>query len=125
MLVHEALSREIIGAAMAVLNELGPGLKEKLYERALILELSARNITAETQQEYPVYYRGQLIGKLIPDLVVASKVIVDTKVIEAFHDIHFAQMIGYLTITKLELGLIINFKGPKLEWKRVVRTVTQ
>src|SRR5271155_1062430 len=90
---HEALSREIIGAAMAVLNELKPGLDEKLYENALVLELAARGHKVEQQREYPVHYRGHFIGKLVPDLIVDSKVIADPKVVSAFSDTHTAQML--------------------------------
>ena len=104
---------------MAVLNELKPGLDEKLYENALVLEPAARGHTAQQQREYPVYYRGHFIGKLIPDLIVDEKVIVDPKVVTAFNDSHTAQMIGYLNITGLEVALLLNFKNTKLEWKRV------
>jgi GxxExxY protein len=122
MLIHEEISREIIGSAILVMNTLGPGLGEKLYERALIHELQDRGLTAETQQQFDVYYKLHYIGKLIPDLLVNRLVIVDTKVVECFHDVHIAQVLGYLSITQLELGLLLNFKGPKLQWKRVVRT---
>jgi GxxExxY protein len=117
---HEELTRDIIGAAMAVLNELKPGLDEKLYENALLIELVARGHTIEQQREYPVYYRGRFIGKLIPDLIVDGKIIVDPKVATAFNDSHTAQMIGYLNITELEVALLLNFKEAKLDWKRVV-----
>ena len=93
---HEALTHDIIGAAMAVLNELKPGLDEKLYENALAIELAAAGHTAEQQREYPVHYRGQFIGKLVPDLIVDGKVIADPKVASAFNDTHVAQMLGYL-----------------------------
>jgi GxxExxY protein len=62
-----------------------------------------------------------LIGDLIPDLIVDGQVIVDLKVTDSFNQSHMRQMIGYLTITKLELALLLNFKNSKLEWKRVVR----
>jgi GxxExxY protein len=68
-----------------------------------------------------VHYRGQFIGKLIPDLIVDGKVIVDPKVVSAFNDTHTAQMLGYLNITGLEVALLLNFKDAKLQWKRVVR----
>ena len=74
-MLHEEITKDIIGAAMAVLNELKPGLDEKLYERALIIELRARGHIVEQQREYPVYYRGELIGTLRPDLIVDGKVI--------------------------------------------------
>jgi len=117
---HEELTHEIIGAAMAVLNELQPGLDEKLYEKALVLELQARGHGVEQQREYPVRYRGQLIGKLVPDLLIDGKVIADPKVATAFSDTHIAQMLGYLSITGLEVAILLNFKGAKLQWKRVV-----
>jgi|ERR1043166_701219 GxxExxY protein len=118
---HEELTGAIIGAAMAVLNELKPGLDERLYENALVIELAARAHTIEQQREYPVHYRGHFIGKLIPDLIVDGKVIVDPKVVSAFNDTHIAQMLGYLNITGLEVALLLNFKDAKLHWKRVVR----
>ena len=120
-LIHEKLSREIIGAAMNVLNEMKPGLDEKLYERAMIIELRRRGHTVQPQKKFPVFYHSELIGNLIPDLIVDDKVIVDPKVVAEFNEAHVAQMVGYLTITGLELALLLNFKSARLEWKRVVR----
>jgi GxxExxY protein len=118
---HEKLTQDIIGAAMAVLNELKPGLDEKLYENALVIELTARGHRVEQQREYPVHYRGRFIGKLVPDLIVDGQVIADPKVASAFNDTHIAQMLGYLNITSLEVALLLNFKDATLTWKRVVR----
>src|SRR5215467_3921251 len=120
-LIHEELSRDIIGAAMHVLNKMKPGLDEKLYERALVIELLKRDHAVESQKEFPVFYETELLGSLVPDLIVDEKVIVDPKVVAAFNEAHVAQMIGYLTITGLELALLLNFKSARLEWKRVVR----
>ena len=117
---HEETTKDIIGAAMAVLTALKPGLDEKLYENALVIELVARGHTVEQQSEYPVYYRGQFIGRLVPDLIVDGKVIADPKVVSAFNDTHIAQMIGYLNITGLEVALLLNFKEATLGRKRVV-----
>lgn len=119
-MLHEEITKDILGAAMAVLNELKPGLDEKLYENAMVIELRARGHTVEQQREYPVHYRGQFIGKLIPDLIVDGKVIVDPKVATAFNDSHVAQMLGYRNITGLQVALLLNFKESKLDWKRVV-----
>jgi GxxExxY protein len=119
-MLHEEITKDILGAAMAVLNELRPGLDEKLYENALVLELQARGHTVEQQKEYPVFYRGHFIGKLVPDLIVDGKVIADPKVVTAFNETHIAQMLGYLNITGLEVALLLNFKNAKLDWKRVV-----
>lgn len=107
---------------MAVLNELGPGLNEKIYENSLIIELVERGVKVETQQQFSVHYKGHFVGKLIPDLVVEGKVIVDTKVVETFVEEHFAQVFSYLAIAELELGLLLNFRNSKLIWKRIVRS---
>ena len=105
---------------MAVLNELKPGLDEKLYENALVIELIERGHKIEQQREYPVYYRGHFIGKLVPDLIVDGTVIADPKVASAFNESHIAQMLGYLNISGLEVALLLNFKEATLDWKRVV-----
>src|SRR5215472_14074201 len=105
---------------MDVLNELKPGLAEKLYERALIIELRRRRHAFQAQKEFPVLYRGEVIGSMTPDLIVDDAIIVDAKVVSAFNDAHIAQMVGYLAIAGLELALLLNFKGARLEWKRVV-----
>ncbi len=120
-LIHEELSKEIIGAAMEVLNELKPGLDEKLYENALVVELRERGHVVEQQRSFPVAYKRINVGTLIPDLIVDGKVIVDPKVVTAFNDTHIAQMTGYLAITGLRLALLLSFKSARLEWKRVVR----
>ena len=120
-MIHEDLSGKIIGAAIQVLNELKPGLDEKLYERAITIELKRRGYIVSVQRSFPVYYGGELIGNLIPDLIVNDTVIVDPKVVACFTETHMAQMIGYLNITGLDLALLINFKNARLEWKRVLR----
>ena len=117
---HEKLTEVIIGSSMKVLNEIKPGLHEKLYERALVIEIIANGIKIEQQKTHKVFYRDQEIGKLIPDLIVDNKVIIDTKTVSAFNESHIAQMLGYLSITGLEVGIIINFKYSKLQWKRIV-----
>jgi GxxExxY protein len=116
-LIYEELSEKIIGVAMNVLNE----LDEKLYERALVIELQQRGHTTEAQRRFPVFYHSELIGDLVPDLIVDNVVVVDPKVVAAFNEAHIAQMVGYLAISGLELALLLNFKSARLEWKRVVR----
>ena len=117
---HSDLTGRIIAAATAVHSCLRPGLAESMYERALCIEFADRLIGFEQQMVCPVRYKSHYIGDLIPDMVVDGKVIVDLKVVEAFNDSHIAQMIGYLNITGLELGLLINFKHAQLQIKRVV-----
>jgi GxxExxY protein len=106
---------------MLVLNNLKPGLDEKLYERALAIELRKRGHWVQTQVEYAVFYDSQQVGLLIPDMVIDKSVIVDAKVATEFNDSHVAKMIGYLAISELQLALLINFKYATLKWKRVVR----
>jgi len=120
VLIHEELSKSIIGAAMTVSNALKPGLDEKLYERAPVIELRKRGHTVDPQREFPVYYDGERIGSLVPDLIVDGVVIADTKVVTGFNETHYAKMIGYLSITDLKLALLLNFKYAQLQWKRIV-----
>ncbi len=118
---QDDLTERIIGAAIEVLNVLKPGLDEKLYERALVIELRKKHIATESQKKFDVFYKQQPIGSLIPDLIVQSQVIVDAKVASAFNESHVAQMLGYLNITQLQVGLLLNFKNAKLSIKRVSR----
>jgi GxxExxY protein len=85
-----------------------------------LIELRKRGHVVEQQREFPVYYCGELIGSLIPDLIVDNLVIADPKVVSAFNDNHVAQMLGYLSITGLKLALLLNFKYARLQPKRVV-----
>ena len=120
-MIHEELSGKIIGAAMDVLNELKPGLDEKLYERAMVIELRRRGHVVEVQRSFPVFYHDELIGHLAPDLIVDETIVIDPKVVSAFNEAHVAQMVGYLTISGLKLALLLNFKSARLDWRRVVR----
>ena len=120
-LLNEELSRDIIGAAMDVLNALKPGLDEKIYENALIVELVHRGRMPMPQSRFVVKYRDHVVGTLVPDLIVDDLIVVDTKVVSQFNDAHIAQMIGYLAITGKKVGLLINFHDTTLQWKRIVR----
>ena len=116
---HSELTASIIAAATEVHGDLRPGLDEVMYERAMCIEFSERSIEFSQQSKFPVHYKGRFLGNLIPDLIVREKVIVDLKVVNSFNDTHIAQMLGYLNITGLEIGLLINFKHAKLQIKRV------
>lgn len=120
-IIHRELSEAIIGAAMTVLNTLKPGLSEKAYENALVIELRKRGLRVDQQRRFDVRYDGVVVDTLVPDLIVNELVIVDPKVAENFTETHVAQMMGYLTITELRLAMLINFKHADLRWKRVVR----
>jgi GxxExxY protein len=117
---HAQLTFSVIGCAMEVLSGLGAGLHEKPYENALVVEFKLREIMCDQQSRFPVDYKGVNVGEYIPDLIVGGAVIVDTKVIERITDLERGQMLNYLKITGLKIGLIVNFMRPKLEWERVI-----
>lgn len=120
-MIYEELSGQIIAAAIAVQKALRPGLNEKIYEKALCIELAERGIGFDQQARYDVFYKGHNLGCLIPDLVVENKIIVDTKCVELFTPTHDAQMLGYLNITNLNLALLLNFKVWPLGKRRILR----
>lgn len=120
-LIHPEISEAIIGSAMKVLNTLKPGLDEKAYENALVIELRKRGHKVDQQKRFEVRYEGALVDTLVPDMVVDDLVIADPKVVEAFTLTHIAQMQGYLTITQLRLAILLNFKFADFRWKRVIR----
>ena len=120
-MLYRKVSESIIGAAMKVLNTLRPGLNEKAYENAMVIELIKRGHTIEQQRRFDVLYDDILVDTLIPDLLVDGLIIVDPKVVSEFNDTHVAQMMGYLAITDFRLALLLNFKYIDLRWRRVVR----
>lgn len=117
--IDEVASR-VIGAAYAVSNSLGCGFLEKVYERALTLEMCRRGLGVQTQVAFPVFYLGQKVGDYLADQVVEDQIIVELKCVESFSTEHMAQCINSLKASGLKLALLINFKKPKVEWKRIV-----
>ena len=111
---------KIVGCAFDVLNEMGHGGKEKIYENALTVEFGLRGIPFEQQKQFPAVYKGTKVGTLIPDLICFDLVIVETKAIPEIGNYELGQVLNYLKITGLQVGLILNFSKPKLEWERVV-----
>ena len=120
-LLYPEASKSIIAAAMTVLNTLKPGLNEKAYENALVIELFKRGHEIDQQRRFDVIYENEIVDTLIPDLLVDGRIIVDPKVVTDFNKSHIAQMIGYLAITGFRLALLLNFRYADLRWKRVIR----
>ena len=120
VLLHGALVYSIVGAAMEVIRGLKAGLHEKPYENAMIVELRLRKHVIDQQKRFEVRYKGEYVGEFIPDLIVDDAVIVDAKVIDRITNIERGQMLNYLRITGLRVGLIINFRQSKLEWERII-----
>ena len=112
--------RQIVGCAFEVLNTLGHGLLEKPYENALCVEFKLRNIPFAQQPRFNIVYKGVKVGDYIPDLIAFENIIIDTKTIERITDIERGQVLNYLKITGRKVGLILNFKHPRLEWERLV-----
>jgi GxxExxY protein len=110
----------VIGCAFEVLNELGHCLNEKCYENALGMEFAFKNIAFDQQREYDVLYKNVPVGRFVPDLIAFQKVVVDAKVVDQITDHERGQMLNYLRITGLPVGLILNFKHARLEWERIV-----
>src|SRR5437870_1674004 len=110
---------QIVGCAIEVLNTLGHGLIEKPYENALVVEFCVRKIPFRQQPSFDVLYKGQKVGIFIPDLIAFDAIVVDTKVMEKITDHERGLMLNYLRITKLRVGVILNFKHRKLEWQRI------
>jgi len=121
-LILKTETESIISCAFEVLNELGHGLLEKPYENALVVEFGLRGISCEQQRRYDVLYKAVKVGEYVPDLIVFGSVVVDTKVIDRITDHELGQMLNYLKITGHPVGLILNFRKARLEWKRVINT---
>jgi GxxExxY protein len=116
----EELSNQLIGAAIQVHKELGPGFLESIYEQALKVELSESGLRFDSQKEIKVQYSGVEVGVHRLDLVVEEEIIVELKAVKELADIHFAQLRSYLKATGIKVGLLLNFSKPTLEVKRVV-----
>ena len=114
-------THRIIGCAFEVLNEIGHGFYEKIYENALVVEFGLQGIPCEQQRRFDVLYKKHPVGSYVPDLIAFGQIIVDAKTIERITDEDRGKMLNYLKITGLRVGLILNFKHPKLEFERVVR----
>jgi len=116
----------IIGAAMEVHRELGCGFLEAVYQEALGLELTARAVPHKREVELPVFYKGKRLQcDYRVDFVCFDSVIVELKAVNALSSVHEAQVINYLKATGLEVGLLLNFGAPSLQYKRLVLTRNQ
>jgi len=119
-LEHEALTRAIIGAAIAVHRALGPGFIESIYAAAIALELDARRIPYQREHAIPVVHRGVEVGTHRLDLFVANEIVVELKAVRELNDVHFAIVRSYLRAAHRQHGVILNFAKARLEVKRVI-----
>ena len=111
---RDPLTERIIGCAMAVHRELGPGLLENAYHAALAIELVANNFSIIREPTFPAYYRRVKVGEYKPDLIVDDQVVVEIKSVARYDPVFLAKMLTYLRVTGINVGLIINFNRPRL-----------
>lgn len=118
-LLHEELTSQIISACFEVINELGSGFLESVYQNSLMIALQQKNLKVVSQFPLSVSFRGQIVGNYYADLFVEDKVIVELKAVSALTPEHLAQVINYLKATGIEVGLLVNFGKQKLEYRRL------
>ncbi len=122
-LLYEALTESVIGAAIEVHRQLGPGLLESVYEECMCQELRMRDIPFLAQVQLPIVYKGrEIAGSYRIDLIVANEVVVELKAVERILGVHEAQLLTYLKLTGKRVGLIINFNVPLLR-RGIVRRI--
>jgi GxxExxY protein len=117
-----ACTRKIIGCAFRVSNQLGPGFLEKVYENALVLELTNIGLKYEQQVPLKVRYEGIIVGDFIADLLIEDAILVELKAVDALSNVHMAQCLNYLKATGLKLCLLINFGTQKVQIKRIINS---
>jgi len=120
--LHEELTEKVLAACFEVIKELGAGFLESVYEKALVIALRDIGLDVRAQVPIPVEFRGQSVGEFVADILVAGKVVVELKAAKALLPEHQAQLINYLNATGVEVGLLVNFGNPRLEYKRLYRT---
>jgi GxxExxY protein len=118
-LLYEDLSAKVIAACFEVINELGSGFLESVYEKALLIALRQRGIEARSQAPLKVTFRGETVGEFYADILVENRLIIELKTVRALVPEHQAQLINYLKATGVKVGLLVNFGNSKLEYKRL------
>jgi GxxExxY protein len=118
-LLHEELTDKVLGACFEVARELGAGFLESVYEKALMIALREKGLRVEAQVPLTVKFRGVVVGEFFADISVDNKLIIELKSVSALRPEHQAQVINYLKATGIEVGLLVNFGNPKLEYRRL------
>lgn len=119
IMMHEALTKKIIGCAMKVHTTLGNGFQEVIYQRALEIEMKLDGLSFAREMEMPIFYWEEQIGTRRVDFFVEDKIMVELKALIRLEDVHLAQAMNYVEAYKMEIGLLINFGSRSLEFKRV------
>lgn len=118
----ESLVKKVIQSAYNVRLQLPAGFLESVYQKALLIELEKNGISAKGEVPINVYYDECVVGEFRADIVIENKIIVELKAVQNLSLIHEAQLVNYLTATKIDCGLLINFGGERIEIKRKFRT---
>jgi GxxExxY protein len=118
---HQELTEKIIGCAYQVYNKMGFGFLESVYRRCLMIELKKAGLSADSQVPIHVEYAGEVVGDFVADILVEGVVILELKSVKRIVRAHEIQLVNYLTATRKEIGLILNFSETKVEVKRKVR----
>ena len=116
---HEDLTRRIIAAAMKVHSTLGNGFQEKIYQRAMTIEMPYQSLAFEPEKEMSIFYRGIEIGTRRVDFFVEKIIMVELKAVIQLEDVHLAQAMNYLEAYNMGIGLLVNFGAKSLQFKRV------
>ena len=120
----ESLTERVLAAVFEVSNTLGAGFLEKVYERALLRELSLRGISATAQASFAIAYKGQYVGEYFADILVENTLVVELKCVDRLANEHTAQCINYLRASGRNVCLLINMQRAKVEWKRIVHNLS-
>lgn len=118
---YQEITRKIIGCSFEVINELGSGFLESVYEKALLIALSDAGLKAVGQERLSVSFREQTVGDFVADIIVEDSVLIELKAVKTILPEHQAQIINYLKATGIDVGLLINFGNPQLEYRRFTR----
>lgn len=118
-ILYRDLTEKIIKCFYNVYNELGGGFLESVYENSLTIEFESIGLSFESQKNINVFYKNDLVGEFIADMVVDNKILIEIKAVSILSPLHKAQLINYLRATGIKVGLLVNF-GNKLEFKRVI-----
>ena len=118
-MLHEELTKTIIGCAKEVHKRLGNGFQEVIYQRALDIEMHLAGLKFSKELEMPIFYRDTEIGTRRVDFFVEEKIMVELKALIKLEDVHLAQAMNYHEAYKMEIGLLVNFGAKSLEFKRV------
>lgn len=118
-MIQDQLTYSVIGCAMKVHNTLGSGFQEVIYQRCLAIEMDRAGLDFGREVDQPIFYEGTEVGTRRADFIVANRIVVELKALNALDDIHIAQVRNYVRVYGFQTGLLLNFGSSRLEYKRI------